>query len=64
MKVGLAAVLVFVGVKMVVSDIYKVPIWASLLVIALTIAVSIVASLRRTTPAVLESARRKPGEAR
>ncbi len=64
LKIGLAAVLVFVGVKMVISEIYKVPIWASLVVIALTIAVSIVASLRRTARAVLEPAEQEPGEAR
>jgi len=48
LKVGLAAVLVFVGVKMVASDLFKVPIWVSLAVIASLIAVSVVASLRRT----------------
>ncbi|MGE4132767.1 MAG: TerC/Alx family metal homeostasis membrane protein [Bdellovibrionales bacterium] len=34
LKPGLAAVLGFVGLKMLVSDFYKVPGWASLLVIA------------------------------
>jgi tellurite resistance protein TerC len=48
LKIGLALVLVFVGLKMVASDLFKVPIWASLAVIALTITISIVASLRRT----------------
>ena len=47
LKFGLAAVLLFVGAKMLVADLYKVPIWLSLVVIATTIAVSIVASLRR-----------------
>ena len=36
---------------MLIADIYHVPIWASLAVIAVTIAVSIVASLRRPPPA-------------
>jgi tellurite resistance protein TerC len=49
LKIGLAAVLVFVGAKMLVADVYAVPIWASLAVIGATIAVSIVASLRRAT---------------
>ena len=48
LKLGLSAVLVFVGVKMVISDLYRVPIWAALVVIALIIGASIVASLRRT----------------
>jgi tellurite resistance protein TerC len=51
LKVGLAAVLVFVGVKMLLSDAFLVPIWASLLVIAGLIGGSILASLRRTAPA-------------
>ncbi len=45
LKVGLAAILVFVGAKMLVSEFYKVPIWASLSVIALTLATAIAASL-------------------
>ncbi len=51
LKLGLAAVLIFVGVKMLITDIYHVPIWASLTVIGVTIGVSIVASLRRPPPA-------------
>lgn len=46
LKVGLAVVLMFVGTKMLVSDFYKVPIWASLGVIALTLTVAIVVSMR------------------
>ncbi|MGE5227499.1 MAG: TerC family protein [Planctomycetaceae bacterium] len=49
LKLGLAAVLVFVGAKMLLTDVYKVPIWISLAVIATTITVSIVASLRRAS---------------
>ena len=51
LKAGLAAVLVFVGVKMLASDWWHVPIWASLLVIAVLIGGSILVSLRRTAPA-------------
>lgn len=45
LKVGLAGVLVFVGAKMLVVDVYKVPIAVSLAVIATILAVSIIASL-------------------
>jgi len=48
LKVGLAVVLTFVGVKMLVSEWIHVPIWASLAVIAATILISVVASLRTT----------------
>jgi tellurite resistance protein TerC len=47
LKVGLAAVLVFVGAKMLASDLVHVPIWASLLVIAGLIGGSMVVSWRR-----------------
>ncbi len=42
---GLAVVLVFVGVKMLISEFYKVPILASLGVIGVVILVSIIASI-------------------
>ena len=45
LKVGLAAVLVFVGAKLLASDIYHVPIWLSLAVIATLIGGSVVTSL-------------------
>jgi tellurite resistance protein TerC len=48
LKYGLAAVLVFVGVKMLLVDVYKVPVVVSLAVIAGLIGVSIVASLVRS----------------
>jgi tellurite resistance protein TerC len=53
LKVGLAVVLVFVGVKMLISEWYHIPIGLSLGFIALTLTVAIVASLRATrdTPA-------------
>jgi tellurite resistance protein TerC len=46
LKVGLAAILVFVGVKMLMTDIYHFPIWASLTVIGSILAASILFSLR------------------
>ena len=46
LKVGLAGVLAFVGCKMLLIDVWKVPIVASLLVIAGIIALAVIASLR------------------
>jgi tellurite resistance protein TerC len=56
LKVGLSGVLVFVGLKMALVDVVKVPPFVSLGVIALMLAASVVASLRgersaRTSPA-------------
>jgi tellurite resistance protein TerC len=48
LKAGLAAILVFVGVKMLLLDVWKVPIWLSLAVIAVSLAVSVAWSLRAT----------------
>jgi len=48
LKAGLAAILVFVGVKMLLLDVYKIPIWISLAVIAASLAVAVVLSLRAT----------------
>jgi tellurite resistance protein TerC len=45
LNVGLSIVLVFVGIKMLLSDIYKVPIGISLGVIALVLGASTAASL-------------------
>jgi tellurite resistance protein TerC len=48
LKAGLAAILVFVGVKMLLLEVWKVPIWLSLTVIAFSITLSVVMSLRAT----------------
>ena len=49
LRFGLSIILVFVGVKFIVSDLVgKVPIWVSLPFIATVIAVSILASLWKT----------------
>jgi tellurite resistance protein TerC len=48
LKLGLAAVLVFVGAKMLAAGVYHLPVWVSLLVIAGILATSVVASLRAT----------------
>ena len=48
LNAGLAAVLVFVGVKMLATDAYHMPIWASLVVITALIGGSVVTSLLAT----------------
>jgi tellurite resistance protein TerC len=48
LKLGLAAVLVFVGIKMIVNEWWHVPIWLSLGVIVLLIGGSILFSLYKT----------------
>ena len=48
LKLGLSAILVFVGVKMTIVDFYKIPSSVSLLVIAALLALSIGASLWKT----------------
>ena len=45
LKAGLAALLVFAGVKILLTDIYKMPVWLSLAIIVGIIAVSVGASL-------------------
>lgn len=47
---GLALVLVFVGIKMLLIDVYKIPIEWSLVFIATTITASILLSLRIRKP--------------
>jgi tellurite resistance protein TerC len=49
LKFGLATILVFVGAKMLVTDLVHVPVWASLLVIAGVLAASVALSWRRTS---------------
>ncbi len=49
LSVGLSIVLIFVGVKFMISDLVgKVPIWISLPFIATVVSVSIAASLWKT----------------
>jgi len=59
LKLGLSVVLVFVGIKMVMVDLYKIPVGVSLGVIAAILVTSIVASLLRSRrleePAKLEA---------
>ncbi|HEX6206973.1 MAG TPA: TerC family protein [Actinomycetota bacterium] len=46
LNVGLGVVLGFVGVKMLLADVYHVPVWASLVVIAAVLTATIWLSLR------------------
>jgi tellurite resistance protein TerC len=48
LKLGLSAVLTFVGIKMVIVDFYKIPVGVSLGVVASILTVSIIASLWKT----------------
>jgi tellurite resistance protein TerC len=48
LKLGLSIVLVFVGVKMLIGEVYEVPIWTSLAFITVTLTASILFSLRAT----------------
>lgn len=50
LKAGLAAILILVGVKMLLIDIWKVPIGVSLAAIAACLIVAIAASLHATRP--------------
>ncbi|MBI4550293.1 MAG: TerC family protein [Candidatus Omnitrophica bacterium] len=42
---GLSFILLFIGVKMLIVDFYKIPIWLALSVIVVTLIVSVVASI-------------------
>ncbi|HRJ54400.1 MAG TPA: TerC family protein [Candidatus Thiothrix moscowensis] len=48
LKYGLALVLIFIGSKMLLLDVYKIPITWSLVVVASIIAISVILSLRYT----------------
>jgi tellurite resistance protein TerC len=48
LKLGLAALLIFAGAKILVSEWWKIPVWASIGIIVGILAVSIVASLWAT----------------
>jgi tellurite resistance protein TerC len=61
LKYGLAAVLVFVGAKMMLVDVYAIPVVVSLLVVASLIAGSIIASLvKPRDPVTVEPQRPVP----
>lgn len=61
LKAGLAAILVFVGIKMLLLDVWKVPIWLSLTAVATSITVTVMLSLRATRDLqVIDTVHAKP----
>ena len=50
LKIGLAAILIWVGIKMALHDLWKMPTWLSLIGIIVILAVAIIASLVATRP--------------
>jgi tellurite resistance protein TerC len=50
LNLGLAAVLVFVGGKMLLADVYAIPVYASLAVIVLTLGVAVAGSMLHPRP--------------
>ena len=60
---GLAAILAFIGVKMLLIDVWHPPIWLSLAVIVGVLAVTALLSLRATAPASAAARRRAAADA-
>jgi tellurite resistance protein TerC len=52
LKLGLSVVLVFVGAKMLLTDIYKIPVPVSLGIVAAVLAIAVVASLLKPKPRI------------
>jgi tellurite resistance protein TerC len=48
LKLGLSVVLTFIGIKMVITDLYHIPVGVSLAVVASVLTISILASLWKT----------------
>ncbi len=63
LKLGLAAILMFVGTKMAIMDFYKIPSFVSLLVVAALLATAIGASLWRNRREARNAAERLETEA-
>jgi tellurite resistance protein TerC len=59
-KYGLAAVLVFIGTKMLIADLYKMPVLTSLAFVAGAISLSIVASIVHSAPPAPEEIAAQP----
>ncbi len=55
LNIGLGVILAFVGIKMLLSGFFHFPTWASLVVIVVVLAVSVVASLRADRREAVES---------
>jgi len=47
LKYALSAILIFVGLKMCISDFYKIPVKFSLAFIVVTLGIAVFASMRR-----------------
>ena len=64
LKYGLALILVFVGSKMALAQVFKIPVEISLLVIAVILGVSMVASVRKSRKELksIPDVTRKQGE--
>jgi Putative transmembrane protein (PGPGW) len=56
LRAGLALLLAFIGVKMLIVDLYELPVWGSLAVIAIILSASVIASLRHSGPPSAEPA--------
>jgi tellurite resistance protein TerC len=54
LNIGLAAILVIVGTKMVLEGVVHVPIWLSLVVIVVILGITVVASLRKAAAIVID----------
>jgi tellurite resistance protein TerC len=50
LKYGLAAILIFIGCKMLLLDVYKIPVGVALGVVGLLLALAVVASLLTSKP--------------
>ena len=61
LKYGLAFILIFIGIKMVLIDVYKIPIGFALAVVGIVLVTSVLASLWVTRPGQKKPA--LPGEA-
>jgi tellurite resistance protein TerC len=59
LKYGLAAILMVIGVKMLLLDVYKIPVWIALGMVASILLVSVVASLVTSRRADLGAAVRR-----
>lgn len=60
LKYGLAVILVFVGSKMALADVFKIPVELSLGIIAVILAISMLASVRRSRKDKRELAQTTP----
>ncbi|MEI6946446.1 TerC family protein [Paraflavisolibacter sp. H34] len=58
LRYGLAIILVFIGLKMLLVEVYKIPIWMSLSFIALVLAVSVIWNLLADRRKLREEARK------